>query len=215
MRIPLRLTLVVPSALLLCILCATPDGARAQDPDKTTPTPTNPTKTGEATTSPTPAGMSVGRFLIGDPAPDVNLHDQAGRTFHLAVERKAKPWLLVFVRLAKETVEVETAAEGLAAMGLGAVIIAPFGRDQQSPWVKAPKLPLLTDRASVTARTYGLFDPVTSNPRPGAFLIDKRGHIVWMISGGIPSGSELVRMTREALEAKGELPAGAGADKVE
>jgi len=73
----------------------------------------------------------------------------------------------------------------------------------------------LTDRASVTARTYGLFDPLTSNPRPGAFLIDKRGRIVWMISGGIPSGSELVRMTREALEAKGELPAGTGADKVE
>jgi len=215
MRTPLRLALVVPSVLLLCILCATPDAARAQDPDKTSSTPPTSTQSGDASPTPTPAGISVGRFLIGDPAPDVNRKAQAGGRFHLSAEGGTRPWLLVFVRLPKETVEVETAADGLTALGLGAVIIAPFGREQQSPWVKAPKIPLLTDRASVTARTYGLFDPVTSNPRPGAFLIDKRGRIVWMISGGVPSGGELVRMTREALEAKGEIPPSAGAEKVE
>jgi peroxiredoxin len=213
MRNPLRFALVVPSALLLHLLCATPDVARAQDPDKTPPTAPTGTKPGDATTAPGPAVTGTGRFLIGDAAPDVNLRDQNGRTFHLAVERRTKSWLLAFVRRPQETAEVETAADGLAAMGLGAVIIAPFGHEQQAAWVKAPKLALLTDRASVTARTYGVYDPVTSNPRPGAFLVDKRGRIVWMISGGLPSGSELVRMTREALEAQGELPAGADAEK--
>lgn len=215
MRTALPLALVVPGALLMCALGAPSDPARAQDPEKTPTTSTNPTKTGDATPTPTPAGMSVGRFLVGDPAPDVKLHDQDNRTFHLTQERRAKPWLLVFVRFPRETAEVETAAEGLSALGMGAVIIAPFGREQQLPFVARPKLSLLHDRASVTARTFGLYDPVTSNPRQGAFLIDKRGRIVWMISGGIPSGPELVRMTREALEAKGELPAGAGADKLE
>ena len=212
MRNPLRFALVVASALLLCSVCDTSNRAWAQDPDKTTPTPTGPARTGDTSPSPTPAGTSVGRFLIGDPAPDVNLKDQNGRTFHLAVERKAKPWLLAFVRRPEETVDVETAADGLASLGLGAVIIAPFGRDRQVPYVKSPKLALLTDRASVTAKTYGLYDAVTSNPRPGAFLIDKKGRIVWMISGGLPSGPELVRMTREALKVKGELPAGKGAE---
>lgn len=214
MRTPLRFTLVFPGALLLCALCATSEPAWAQDPEKTPTTPPG-AHSGDATPSPTPVGTSVGRFLIGDPAPDVKLNDQNGRTFHLSTERRVKPWLLVFVRFPKETAEVETAAAGLAALGMGAVIVAPFGREQQRPFVASPKLALLTDRASVTARTYGLYDPVTSNPRQGAFLIDKRGRIVWMISGGVPSGSELVRMTREALEAKGELPAGAGADKTE
>jgi hypothetical protein len=61
----------------------------------------------------------------------------------------------------------------------------------------------------MTARTYGVYDPVTGNPRPGAFLVDQRGKIVWLISGGLPSGGELVRMTREALEAS-EAAASAG-----
>lgn len=215
MRTPLRLALVIPGALLMCALGATSDSARAQDPEKTPPTTTGPGKTRDATSTPTPAGLSVGRFLVGDPAPDVNLHDQDNRTFHLAQERRTRPWLLVFVRFPRETADVETAADGLAALGMGAVIVAPFGREQQRPFVAKPKLALLTDRAAMTARNYGLYDPVTTNPRPGAFLIDKRGRIVWMISGGIPSGPELVRMTREALEARGELPAGAGADKLE
>jgi len=210
MRTPLRFTLVVPGALLLCALCATSEPARAQDPEKNPTTPPG-ARTGESNPSPTPVGMSVGRFLIGDPAPDINLRDQNGRTFHLTVERRTKPWLIVFVRYPRETADVETAADGLAALGLGAVIVAPFGKDRQREFVKSPKLALLTDGASVTARYYGLYDPLTSNPRPGAFLIDKKGRIVWMISGGLPSGPELVRMTREALEAKGELPAGAGA----
>ena len=198
--------LVVPIALLLLV---TSGPAGAQDPDKI-PRPSSTTEGGDKVNLvPSPTAMGLGRFLVGDLAPDINLNDQAGRTFHLSVERRVKPWLLVFVRRAEETVQVEAAALGLAGIGLGAVIIAPFGRDRQREWVVAPKLPLLTDRASVTARIYGMFDPVTSNPRPGAFLIDRRGRIVWMISGGLPSGAELVRMTREALEAKGELPTSA------
>jgi alkyl hydroperoxide reductase subunit AhpC len=94
---------------------------------------------------------------------------------------------------------------------MGTAVIAPFGRDRVREWVRAPRLPMLFDRASVTARTFGVYDPVTTNPRPGAFLIDQRGRIVWLISGGLPSASELVRMTGEALEAqREEMGAAAG-----
>jgi peroxiredoxin len=215
MRTPQSLTSVAPGALLLCLLCATTDAARAQDPEKTNQ-PVTPTTPGdENNLAPGPVSTGLGRYLVGDPAPDVNLKDQDGRTFHLMVERRAKPWLLVFVRRPQETADIDAAATGLNALGLGAVILAPFGRDRQRDWVAAPKMPLLTDRASVTARTFGMYDPITSNPRPGAFLIDRRGRITWMISGGLPSAPELVRMTREALEAKGELPAAAGAGKAD
>lgn len=212
MRTPIRLAHVVPGALLLCMLCATTDRARAQDPDKNVqPRPvTDPGD--ENYEAPSPASTGIGRYLVGDPAPDVNLRDQDGRLFHLTEERRAKPWLLIFVRHPRESADIEAAADGLAGLGIGAVVLAPFGRDRQHPWVAAPKLPLLTDRASVTARTYGMYDPVSSNPRPGAFLINKKGRITWMISGGLPTGTELVRMTKEALEAKGELPAGAGVE---
>ena len=210
MRTPIRLERVVPGALLLCLLCTTTDPARAQDPDKNSqPKPvTEPSD--ENYKSPGPASTGIGRYLVGDPAPDINQRDQDGRTFHLMEERRTKPWLVVFVRRPQETADIEAGADGFAQLGLGAVILAPFGRDKQHAWVAAPRLPLLTDRASVTARTYGMYDPVTSNPRSGAFLINKKGRITWMISGGLPTGPELVRMTREALEAKGELPAGAG-----
>ncbi len=215
MRTSIRLTRVVPGVLLLCLLGATTDPARAQDPDKNSqPIPV--TDPGEENyQSPGPVSTGIGRYLVGDPAPDINQRDQDGRTFHLMEARRTKPWLIVFVRRPQECVDIEAAADGLAGLGLGAVILAPFGRDKQKGWVAAPKLQLLTDRASVNARTYGMYDPVSSNPRPGAFLINRKGRITWMISGGLPSGPELVRMTREALEAKGELPAGAGAGATE
>ncbi len=211
MRTPLSLPRVAPGALLVCLLCAATETVHAQDPDKANQ-PVPQTELGdENSTIPGPATISVGRYLVGDPAPDIKLKDQNGRTFQLMTERRTKPWMLVFVRRPQETVEMDAAGPGLAELGIGAVIVAPFGRDRQRDWVVDPKVPLLTDRASVTARNYGTYDAVTSNPRPGAFLIDKRGRITWMISGGLPSAAELVRMTREALEAKGELPAGAGA----
>lgn len=186
--------------------------ATAQNPPKSTPpSPTGPPEAKEKGTGTAPLpGLSLGRFLVGDVAPDVNLNDAAGAPFHLVVERRSRPCLLVFVRRPQETVDVESAAEDLAALGLGTVIIAPFGPDKQRAWVARPRLRLLFDRASMTARTYGVFDAVTSNPRPGAFLVDRRGRIAWMVSGGVPSGPELVRMTREALEAQEEKPTAAG-----
>jgi len=215
MRTPIPFASVVPGALLLAAFAGVPVPASAQSPDKSNTPLTTPK--GESTSPATgiPAS-STGRFLVGDPSPDVNLRDQDGRAFQLSVERRTRPCLIVFVRLPQETVDIEAAADGLAATGIKAAIVAPFGRDRVREWVAEPRLPLLTDRASVTARTFGTFDPVTSNPRPGAYLIDTRGRIVWLIAGGLPSGPELVRMTREALEKKGALPqdarVGVGAD---
>lgn len=182
---------------------AAPPPLAAQTPKKSTPAPSLPgNSSGEPSSGVTVMGM--GRFLVGDAAPDVNLNDQDGRAFRLAEARQKKPWLLVFVRRPKDVVEAEAAALDLATLGMGTAVIAPFGRDRVREWVRAPRLPMLFDRASVTARTFGVYDPVTTNPRPGAFLIDQRGRIVWLISGGLPSAPELVRMTGEALEAQRE-----------
>ena len=203
----------VLAAALAPIALAVAAPALAQNPPKSAPstTRTGPdAKERGKSTAPLP-GIGLGRFLVGDAAPDVKLNDQAGVPFHLVTERRSKPWLLVFVRRPQETADVEAAADDLAALAIGAVVIAPFGRDRQLAFVARPKLRLLFDRASMTARTYGVFDAITSNPRPGAFLVDRRGRIVWMVSGGLPSGPELVRMTREALEAQAERPTAAGA----
>lgn len=192
------LLLVVGLALIL------PSHAGAQNPDKTAPpSGRNPADPRPGRTKPqTIRSSGLGRFLVGDPAPDVRLNDHAGRLFHLTTERQTKPWLLVFVRFPAGLADVAAAADGLTALGLGAAIVAPFGRERVLEWVAEPKLPVLFDRASQTARIYGVYDPVTGNPRPGAFLVDRRGRIVWLVSGGLPSGTELVRMTREALEAQ-------------
>ena len=193
------LALVVAGVVLLPFTSFVPFAAgqtKTQPPTGKNPGDTRSDRSG----STTPQGLTLGRFLVNDPAPEVNLNDHLGRTFQLSTERKAKPWLLVFIRHADELGDIQSIGPDVHELGIGAVIIAPFGRERVLERVKQPKLPVLFDRASVTARTYGVYDPVTANPRPGAFLVDRRGRIVWFISGGLPSGSELVRMTREALE---------------
>lgn len=199
----LRTIEVSRTLLALAVACAvllpsTQAGAQAKT-QSTTEKNAPDTRTDRSATA-QPQGGALGRFLVGDPAPEVNLNDHVGRTFQLSVERKAKPWLLVFIRRTEELADIESIGGDLQDLGIGSVVIAPFGRERVLERIPRPQLPILFDRASVTARTYGVFDPVTSNPRPGAFLVDERGRIMWLISGGLPSGSELVRMTREAME---------------
>lgn len=198
------------AGLTLAIALAVAPPAGAQTPDKIPPVTAPPTSSTAQPAKGTPVPR-IGRMLVGDAAPDVKLTDSQGRTFHLSTARRDRPWLLVFLRKPENIVDPEAAAAGLAELGLGAVVIAPFGPDRVRDLVPSPALPLLFDRASFTARTYGLYDPITSNPRPGAYLVDQKGRIVWLMSGGLPSGAELVRMTREALEAHEEASATAGA----
>ena len=201
--LPRRARIAFAALLALVVAGAglfTPTPAFAQAKTQTPP-PKNPGDTrSDRSATAQPQAAALGRFLVGDIAPEVNLNDHVGRTFQLSVERKAKPWLLVFIRHGDKLADVESVAPDVHGLGIGAVIVAPFGRERVLDRVAQPKVPVLFDRASVTARTYGVYDPVTGNPRPGAFLIDRRGRIVWFISGGLPSGTELVRMTREALE---------------
>lgn len=185
--------------------------ASAQDPKKNPPPTTREDGSPDDGETTGARGRSMGRFLIGDPAPDLQLNDADGRSFRLAVERRTQPWLLVFVRRPGEVADIAAAAGELKELGLGTAIIAPFGPTRVPGLGAATHHRLLFDRASMTARTFGVFDPVTSNPRPGAFLVDQRGRFVWMISGGLPSASELVRMTREAMEAQAAAQADAQA----
>lgn len=180
------------------LVVAAPAGA--QDPQKKPPTAQGGGAPDDPPSAPGARPRSGGRFLIGDAAPDVNLPGSSGTRFHLATERRTKPWLLVFVRRPGEVTDVDAAAGELAALGLGTAVIAPFGADRVGKRAKGSPLMLLFDRASMSARTFGVYDALTGNPRPGAFLVDRRGRFVWMISGGLPSAGELVRMTREAME---------------
>jgi cytochrome oxidase Cu insertion factor (SCO1/SenC/PrrC family) len=151
-----------------------------------------------------PAVSRYGRFLVGDSAPDIDLNDQADVRFHLGDARHEKPWLVVFARVPEDVVEVEKGRDGAAALGVGQVVIAPFRRDHVTPLVADPQVRLLYDHANRVARVYGVFDPVTSNPFPGVFLIDRSGKILMLMSGGIPDATELTRMTRDALVRAGQ-----------
>ena len=190
----------VASAFLV-VAVTLPSTALAQ-PSRTPP-PTKPSPQSGTSTSnqASPQSMAFGRFLVGDPAPAIRLNDHTGKPFDLALERRSKPWLVVFIRQLSELPDIDAVATGLSGLGIGSAVIAPFGHERVKQVVPKPQLPVLFDRASMTARTYGVYDPVTGNPRSGAFLVDVRGRIVWFVSGGLPTGSELVRMTREALEA--------------
>jgi hypothetical protein len=161
------------------------------------PSPTSPSQA-------PPAVSRYGRFLVGDDAPDIDMRDQAEWRFHLAEARHKKPWLIVFARVPEDMVEVERGVDGAANLGVGLVAIAPFHRDRVTPLVPDPKVSLLYDHASRMARVYGVFDPVTSNPFPGVFLVDRSGKILMLMSGGIPDARELSRLTREALERAGQ-----------
>ena len=164
------------------------------------PSPTSPAQA-------PPAVSRYGRFLVGDEAPDIDLRDEDGHRFHLAEARHEKPWLVVFARVPEDVVEVERGNGDALALGVGMVVIAPFHRDRVTPLVKKPQVPLLNDHASRIARLYGVFDPVTSNPFPGVFLVDRSGKILMMMSGGIPDATELNRLTKDALVRAGQRAA--------
>jgi len=164
------------------------------------PSPTSPAQA-------PPAVSRYGRFLIGDEAPDIDLRDQDEQRFHLSEARHEKPWMIVFARVPEDMVEVERGNNDMVALGVGMVVIAPFHRDRVTPLVKNPQVRLLYDHTNRIARLYGVFDPVTSNPFPGVFLVNRSGKILMMMSGGIPDATELNRLTKDALVRAGQRAA--------
>lgn len=193
---PRPLVLTVLAACCLVSLLTT--FARAQDPASKAPV----TQRRDAPTRTTDGAAiadRVGSFLVGDQAPDLDLDDTAGARFHLDDARRERPWLLVFARTPADLDEARGALDGLAALGVGAVAVAPFHREDATPGEGA--LRLLPDHAGHAARTYGMMDALTTNPRAGAFLVDKDGRMVLIVSGGFPSSADLVRMSKEALAA--------------
>jgi peroxiredoxin len=197
---------VVPG-LALCALATSSLLALAQEPGKSTHPEDSPGPPGQATSNGPPSVTRYGRFLVGDSAPDVILQDQASVRYQLGTARREKPQMLVFARTPNDVRTVDEVARELEALGIGVVAIAPFRRDRVVPANKKMNVRLLTDGASITARNYGVWDAVTSNPRPAVFLIDRAGKILMMMAGGFPSDGELVRLTRESLERAGDLVA--------
>jgi peroxiredoxin len=193
---------LITPGLTLCALATTGMLAFAQEPvPKSSHADDAPVNTNSSQGP--PAVSRYGRFLVGDAAPDVDLRDQSNRRFHLSTARREKPWLLVFARTPDDVLTVEAVDQQLESLGIGVVAIAPFRRDRVRPLVAEPRVRLLTDGASITARNYGVFDAVTSNPRPALYLIDRSGKILMLMSGGFPGDGELVRLTRESLERAG------------
>ena len=192
------------TGLALCALAASSVLAFAQEPgtkgghqEEAKP------NTGPPSSNGPPGTINIGRFLIGDGAPDIEGRDQANMRYHLTEERRDKTQLVVFARTPQEVRGVDATLRELEDLGIGVIAIAPFRQDR----VGAINLRLITDGASINARNYGAFDHVTSNPRSSIFLIDHAGKIQMMMSGGIPVDGELVRLTRESLEKSGELVA--------
>lgn len=195
-RIVVALFLLALTAALAAAQDNPPKGSKSRD----APSP--------VTTSPAPSpSAGYGRFLVGDSAPDIDLHDQDERRFHLTEARRERPWLIVFARQPEDLREVERARVDVESLGVGLAAIAPFRRTRLLHMIPNPHVTLLTDGPSWTARVYGVFDPVTSNPRPAVFLVDRSGHILWLMSGGIPTSTDLARLSREALEQAGQRPA--------
>lgn len=193
-------------ALALCALAASSVLALAQESAAKRPH-TDDAPTNQNSSQGPPPVSRYGRFLIGDAAPDVDLRDQENARFHLTEARHAKPQMVVFARTVEDVRSIDAVSREIEQLGVGLVAIAPFRRDHIAPAAATPTTRLLTDGASITARVYGVFDPVTSNPRPAVFLIDRGGKIQMMMSGGIPADGELVRLTRESLEKAGDLVA--------
>jgi peroxiredoxin len=171
--------------------------AWAQEIEKTPPVQGSPSKSGEAQG---PTATRVGRFLIGDPAPDIEIKDEDGKTFELSAERRSRPVLIGFARQPEDAVELERARAVLESANIGAVVIAPFHRDRVSDVAGTPKITFVNDRSARFARLYGLFDAVTSTPQPGAILVDERQRIRLIVSGIMPAGNELARNAIEAIE---------------
>ena len=191
--------------LTLCALAASSVLAFAQDPttDKNHHAEDPNSTAGVPSSNGPPSTSHLGRFLLGDGAPDIDQRDQDNVRYHLADERRTKPQLVVFARTPNDVRSIDVVEKELLDLGVGLISLAPFRRDR----IGTPGARLLTDGASINARNYGVFDPVTSNPRPAVFLVDRNGKIQMMMSGGIPADGELVRLTREALEKSGELVA--------
>lgn len=200
-------SLAAVPGLALCALAASSLLALAQEPGKSTHPEDAPLPQGKASTNSPPAVSRYGRFLVGDAAPDVILQDQANKRFQLGTARREKPQMLVFARTPNDVRTVDAVAKELEGLGIGVVAIAPFRRDRVVSGNAKMNVRLLTDGASISARNYGVWDAVTSNPRPAVFLIDRAGKIQMMMSGGFPGDGELVRLTRESLERTGELVA--------
>jgi peroxiredoxin len=197
--------LVAVPGFALCALTASSLLALAQEPKS--PHADETPATAQGSSNSPPAVSRYGRFLVGDAAPDVVLSDQSNVRYHLGTARREKPQMLVFARTPNDVRTVDAVTRELEDLGIGVIAIAPFRRDHVAPVNAARSARLLTDGASITARTYGVFDAVTSNPRPSVFLIDRSGKIQMMMAGGIPNDGELVRLTRESLERAGELVA--------
>ncbi|MEP7028055.1 MAG: redoxin domain-containing protein [Candidatus Eisenbacteria bacterium] len=202
-RHPSRVPVLFVALILVWFLPGLAPDARAQGgrgkggrlPDAPSPT--------QSSQGPPPNSRYAGRYLVGDAAPDIDLRDQDDQRFRLSAARREKPWLVVFARTPRDLVEAEHAYDGETALGVGVIAIAPFRRVRVAKLIPEPRVRLLTDGASIIARIYGVFDAVTSNPRPAVFLVDRAGHILWFIAGGIPESDELTRLTREALEQAG------------
>ena len=199
-------SLAAVPGLALCALTASSLLALAQEPGKPAHSD-DPPVTGQTTSNGPPAVSRYGRFLVGDAAPDVILQDQSNVRFQLGAARREKPQMLVFARTPADVRTVDAVTRDLEGLGIGVVAIAPFRRDRVVPAKGSLNVRLLTDGASITARNFGVFDAVTSNPRPAVFLIDRAGKIQMMMAGGFPGDGELVRLTRESLERTGELVA--------
>jgi peroxiredoxin Q/BCP len=153
----------------------------------------------------------MGKLSPGDPAPDFQLPDQAGKVVKLA-DFQGKKLLVYFFPKAdtpgctRQACSVRDAREDLAALGLAVVGLSPDAPERQRKFDAKYGLdfPLLSDPDHRVAQAYGVWAEKSMYGKKAfgivrsSFLIDEKGKIIR--SWYKVSPEDTVPLVREALE---------------
>jgi mycoredoxin-dependent peroxiredoxin len=140
-------------------------------------------------------------LAIGDPAPDFTLRDQHGQDVTLSSYAEGKAVLIVFFPFAFSGVctgeltglrdrlgDFETEDSTLVALSCDPMYAQRAVADRDGIF-----FPLLSDfwPHGVTAKAYGVFDEISGSPKRSSFIVDKTGHVGWMVHNATGEARDL------------------------
>jgi peroxiredoxin Q/BCP len=139
--------------------------------------------------------------LVGKPAPDFTRDDADGKPWSLKEHMKKGPVVVVFYlgyycnHCVAQLFDVNEDVERFRELGAEVVALSPDPRETTLKRYKeyGPfKYPVLSDRGSKVAETYGVYKPAhdgkTEDVLHGTFVIDQQGIVRWAAFGETPFG---------------------------
>jgi peroxiredoxin len=149
-------------------------------------------------------------ILAGEPAPDLRLNDQHGRTVALGDFRGRRNVLLMFFPFAFTSVctgELRAVQDELPSFQNADTQVLAVSCDSMHAlraFSEAERLdvPLLSDfwPHGTVSRAYGVFAEDKGCALRGTFVIDKQGAVRWTVVNGLPDARDL-RAYAKALAA--------------